>query len=140
MSIRRVLVCALMLVLVVSGCARATDPSVGPSFEPALEPALRISGSGAALPLVQKLADAYRREHPTAQFAIDAGTNSGGGIQGVLQGTLDLSVANRPLTEAEAATELDVHPFARDAVGFAVHKSSILRKRVDIQFGCRLDR
>jgi phosphate transport system substrate-binding protein len=118
---------AVLLVVTMSGCATATVPAVGLAAPKPAEPAIRISGSGAALPLVQKLADAYRREQPTANFAIDAGTNSGGGIQGVLQGTLDLSVANRPLTESETAEALDVQPFARDAVAFAVQQSSTLK-------------
>lgn len=91
------------------------------------EQAIRVSGSGAALPLVRKLAEAYSRERPSAQFEIDAGTNSGGGISGVIQGTLDMSVTNRPLTEAESKESLLVHPFARDAVVFAAHTSSPLQ-------------
>ncbi len=118
---------AVLLAVGVSGCAPAAAPAVGLTATQAAEPALRISGSGAAIPLVRKLADAYRLERPTAQFEIDAGTNSGGGIQGVIQGTLDLSVANRPLTEPESTQALDVHPFARDAVAFAVQQSSTVR-------------
>lgn len=39
----------------------------------------------------------------------------------MLQGTLDIAVANRPLSEAETAEPLSYHPFLRDAVAFAVH-------------------
>jgi phosphate transport system substrate-binding protein len=115
---------AVLLAVGMSGCAPAAVPVVGSAAAQPTEPALRISGSGAAIPLVKKLADAYTREQPTARFEIDAGTNSGGGIQGVLKGTLDLSVANRPLTESESTEALDVQPFARDAVAFAVQQSS----------------
>jgi phosphate transport system substrate-binding protein len=113
---------ALLLAVALSGCVPA--PTASPAASQPVQPALRISGSGAALPLVQKLAEAYGRERPSARFAIDAGTNSGGGIKGVVQGTLDLSVANRPLTEGEAKEALLVHPFARDAVVFAAHQAN----------------
>jgi phosphate transport system substrate-binding protein len=73
--------------------------------------------------LVWKLAEAYRVARPTARFEIDAGTNSGGGINGVIQGTLDMSVANRPLNEKEAKEALAVHNFGRDAVVFAAHSA-----------------
>jgi len=124
MLARRCLGIALLLAVAASGCRPAT-PSAVP-VQPA-EQAIRVSGSGAALPLVRKLAEAYSRERPSAQFEIDAGTNSGGGISGVIQGTLDMSVTNRPLTEAESKESLLVHPFARDAVVFAAHTSSPLQ-------------
>ena len=122
MRLRHLSTTALLLVIAATGCAPA--PTAKPAATQPAEPAVRISGSGAALPLVQKLADAYAQQHPTARFAIDAGTNSGGGIKGVVQGTLDLAAANRPLTEDEAKESLDVHAFARDAVVFAAHTSS----------------
>jgi phosphate transport system substrate-binding protein len=124
MLTRRSFATALLVAVAISGCRPASPPAAAPA-QPA-EPAIRVSGSGAALPLVQKLAEAYSREHPSATFAIDAGTNSGGGIQGVIKGTLDLAVANRPLKESEAKETLEVHPFARDAVVFAAHPANPL--------------
>jgi phosphate transport system substrate-binding protein len=84
---------------------------------------------------VQRLAAAYGREHASARFAFDAGTNSGGGIRGVVEGTLDLAVANRPLTDAEASEGLDVHPFAEDPVVFATGASNSIQSvsRADVQ-------
>jgi phosphate transport system substrate-binding protein len=125
MLARRSLGIALLLAVAASGCRPATPPAAAP-VQP-VEQAIRVSGSGAALPLVRKLAEAYSRERPSAQFEIDAGTNSGGGISGVIQGTLDMSVTNRPLTEAESKESLVVHQFARDAVAFAAHTSSPLQ-------------
>jgi phosphate transport system substrate-binding protein len=119
MLARRFLAGSLLIALGVSACGQAAPAA--PPVQPTAEPALRVSGSGAALPLVRKLAEAYQAEQPDAGFQFDAGTNSGGGIQGVLQGTLDLSVANRPLTDQEATESLVVNPFARDAVVFAAH-------------------
>ncbi len=71
------------------------------------------------MPLAEKLAEAYGREHPEIEFRFDSGTNSGGAIDGVLGGTLDLAVANRPLSEDEVGEPLDYRPFAKDAVVFA---------------------
>jgi phosphate transport system substrate-binding protein len=122
MLARRSFATALLVTVAISGCRPVSTSPAAP--EQRTEPAIRVSGSGAALPLVEKLAQAYGREHPSASFAIDAGTNSGGGIQGVIKGTLDLAVANRPLKEAEAKEALEVHPFARDAVVFAAHPSN----------------
>jgi phosphate transport system substrate-binding protein len=126
MFVRRLLVSASVLGAIVSGCQPAMPPSAS-APDLAAEPAVRVSGSGAALPLVQKLAAAYSRQHPADRFAFDAGTNSGGGIRGVVQGTLDIGVVNRPLSEAEASDGLNVQPFAKDAVVFAAQTASSVR-------------
>jgi phosphate transport system substrate-binding protein len=83
---------------------------------------LRVSGSGTALPVVQKLAEAYTQKHPSSKFQFEPGTNSAGAIRGVVTDNLDLAVVNRPLSKAEAKADLDYHPFARDATAFVAHK------------------
>ncbi len=93
---------------------------------PAPETALRISGSGTALPLVQKLAEAYRRDNPAAQFEFPTGTNSGGAIRGVAEGNLEIAVTNRALSEPEAAQALEYHAFANDAVAFVANTAGPL--------------
>lgn len=117
---------ALTLSIALSGCFTASPrPEPSPTASP--EPALRVSGSGTALPLIQKLIETYAEEHPKGRLELDTGTNSGGAIRGVLAGTLDLAVASRGLSEAEAREALEYRPFARDAVVFAVHLPNPLR-------------
>ncbi len=83
---------------------------------------LRLSGSGTASPLVARLAEEYVISNEHISFDFGTGTNTGGGVQGVVDGTLDLSVANRPLKDEEAAKGVDVHAFAVDAMVFAVNQ------------------
>lgn len=73
------------------------------------------------MPLVERLADVYRRDHPEVTFEFARGTNTGGAITGLGEGTIDLAVANRLLKDEEAAQAIAYHPFARDAVVFVVH-------------------
>ncbi len=89
---------------------------------------VRVSGSGSALPFVQELAKAFARANPDVEFRFEPGTNSGGAIRGVVQGTLDLAAVNRPLSEAEAKEDLQYIPFARDAVVFAVHLPNTVQR------------
>jgi phosphate transport system substrate-binding protein len=91
----------------------STSPSVG---------IIKVSGSGSALPVVQKLAEAYTQKHPDTQLQFEPGTNSGGAIQGVVKGNLDLAAVNRPLSKSEAKEALAYFPFARDPFVFVVHK------------------
>ncbi len=72
------------------------------------------------------MARAYTPEPPPATFRFESGTNTGGAIRGLVQGTMDLAVANRPLSEAEAQEGLVVRPFAHDAVAFVVNEPNLL--------------
>ena len=121
MTIYRLPVLMLVVALAVVGCATAGEQEETDAA-PSEEVSLRVSGSGTALPLVEKLAEAYSQEHPETGFRFEPGTNSGGAIEGVLAGNLDLAVANRPLTEDEAGEPLEYYPFARDAVVFVAHR------------------
>ncbi len=114
----------LLWAVTAAACGSGEDTNAPAAASP--EPAVRVSGSGTALPLVQKLGEAYLAENPSAQLQFDAGTNSSAAIRGVLQHTLELAVANRQLSEAEAAEPLEEHPFARDATAFAVHLPSLV--------------
>lgn len=112
----------LALLLALAGCGSGITP-VPPTGTAVPGPVIRVSGSGTALPIVERLAEVYRQTHPAARLQFDTGINSGGAIKGVGQGVLELAVVNRPLTEEEARSGLDYRPFARDAVAFAVNES-----------------
>lgn len=94
---------------------------------------VRVSGSGTALPLVQQLAKVFTSANSDVEFVFEPGTNSGGAIRGVLQGTLDLAVVNRPLSDAEAREDLQYVPFARDAIVFAVHLPNTVQRLTTAQ-------
>jgi phosphate transport system substrate-binding protein len=97
--------------------AERTAPPTAPSVH------LRVSGSGTALPAVQKLGEGYETLAPDVRLEFPGGTNSGGAIRGVLEGSLDIAVTNRPLSKEEQTEPLVYAPFIRDAVAFAVHRS-----------------
>ncbi len=83
---------------------------------------VQVAGSGTATPALELLAAQFTRSHPHVTFEFGSGTNSGGGVRGVAEGTLDLAVANRPLKPEEEALGVGYHPFARDAMVFAVNE------------------
>lgn len=120
---RRLLSIAAGIGLALQACAAAASVPAQPPT-PAVAPRstiIRLSGPGAALPVVEEIAEVYQRDHPELTFAFDEGTNSGGAIRGVVEGTLDVAVVNRPLEESEASAELAHVPVARDALVFAIH-------------------
>ena len=119
---RRTFITLLSASAIASACAPL------PSAERAAPPAapstrLRVSGSGTALPAVQKLGEGYEALARGVRLEFPGGANSGGAIRGVLEGALEVAVTNRPLSEAEKREPLVYFPFVRDAVVFAVHRS-----------------
>lgn len=113
-------VVTVTVLLVLAGCASGGSEN---KEAPAPQQVLRVSGSGTALPPVEKLAEVYGVEHPETELQFEPGTNSGGAIKGVLDGTLDLAVANRPLSEEEEGEPIVYTPFAKDAVAFVANGS-----------------
>jgi phosphate transport system substrate-binding protein len=114
-------VSTILLLLSLASCTPSPHPPPT-TATPVPAAVIKISGSGTALPVIQKLADAYSQTHPGTTFQIESGTNTGGAIQGVLQETLDLAAANRPLSDSEAQKPLEYHAFARDPVAFVTNK------------------
>jgi phosphate transport system substrate-binding protein len=115
---------AILLACSLVGCT--TSPS---SQSPQISTApsvviIKVSGSGTALPVTEKLAEAYTKKYPNMQLQFESGTNSTGAVQGVVKGTLDLAVVNRPLSKSEAKEALAYFPFARDPFVFVAHKPS----------------
>jgi phosphate transport system substrate-binding protein len=119
---------AMLLACSLVGCT-ASPSSQSPqiSTSPSVV-IIKVSGSGSSLPVVQKLAEAYTQKHPDTQLQFEPGTNSGGAIQGVVQGNLDLAAINRPLSKSEAKEALAYFPFARDAFVFVAHKPSPVKE------------
>ncbi len=115
----------MLLACSLVGCSTSpSSQSPQVSASPSSVTIVKVSGSGTALPVVQKLAEAYTQKHPDTQLQFESGTNSSGAIQGVVKGSLDLAVVNRPLSKSEEAEDLAYNPFARDAFVFVAHKPS----------------
>ena len=109
---------AALLLVGSSACARSTR-TTATAAEPTAVAVVRVSGSGTAMPVVRRLAEAYRTRHTDVQFRFESGTNSAGPIQAVVEGSLDLAASIRPLTNEQLQAGLREAPFAREAIVFA---------------------
>lgn len=103
--------------LVLPGCS----PQEAPRSSAAAESRLRVSGSGTCLPLLRILTAHYSRKG--VDFAYLPGLHSGGGIQGVAGGELDLGAVSRELTAEESSLALRYTLLSRDGLVVAVHPS-----------------
>jgi phosphate transport system substrate-binding protein len=82
---------------------------------------VRIAGSGAAIPLLSRLAQAWSASHPSPRIVVEPSVGSTGGVRAVSEMAIDLGVVARPLKPSEAGPALVVIPLARDAVVLAGH-------------------
>ena len=61
---------------------------------------IRIDGSTTVLPIAQKVAEAYMKEHPDVNISVSGG-GSGNGIKGIIDGTIDIGDSSRFITQDE---------------------------------------
>ncbi len=87
--------------------------------------AITAVGSTTVLPIVAEAAKAFRKAHPGIRLTVSGG-GSGVGIASIRQGTANLGMASRELSEREAQAlsgQVEVIPIGRDAVAAVVSKA-----------------
>jgi len=104
-------------------CSRVPEPPPGRA-EDAREPQISISGSGTLLPLFRRLSDAFEAESPAARLVLLPGTSTGGGVEGVRAGVLQVGLCSRPLAPAEEDPALAYHLLGYDLIVFAIHPAA----------------
>ena len=110
-----------LIALIAAACGGATPPAADP-----LAGVYRIGGGDAALSVVQALGDAFAAKHPGVKFTYDTSLGSDGGVNLAAQRVLDLGMASRELTAAEAET-VDRVLVGVAGTGLVVHQSNAVR-------------
>ena len=105
--------------------ASAAVRSIGQAAERAPAPAdtVRIDGSPGVRPLVEALADAYRRAEPRTHVALESGLGSRERVQALAEGRIDIAMASHGVVAADLARQgLAAHEIAKVGVVFGVHR------------------
>ncbi len=91
---------------------------------------LTIKGSDTMVILGQRLSEEYMTKNPGAVVQVNGG-GSGTGIAALINGTVDLAMASRPMKEDEKqkaaqsrGAQVVEHPIALDALGVFVHAAN----------------
>lgn len=74
---------------------------------------LKIGGTGSALGTMRILCDAFTRIHADVTVEIPNSLGSGGGIQAVLHGAIDIALSSRPLKDGERAVGARELPYSK---------------------------
>ena len=95
---------------------------------------ITVKGSDTMVILGQRLAEQYMTSNPGAVVQINGG-GSGTGIAALINGTVDLAMASRPMTDAEKAkakqargSDVVEHAVALDALGVFVHATNPVKE------------
>ncbi|MDD1705592.1 MAG: phosphate ABC transporter substrate-binding protein [Methanoregulaceae archaeon] len=102
------LAAVLIIAVLVAGCTQQpgdgqstpTTPGGQATTPPATVSVLRISGSTTVLPIAQKAADAYMKDHASTDIQIASGGSSVG-IQAIGEQTVDIGMSSRDLKAEE---------------------------------------
>jgi phosphate transport system substrate-binding protein len=125
MQARRWAACLLALVGALASSFAASDGQADSSGK-AARASLEIRGSGAALPLAQKVAEAYMADHPDAAVVVASGGNRRG-LKSLIVGTCDMAVSSIDLPAdlkklaADTKVEIVSADVYRDAVVVVTH-------------------
>ena len=94
--------------------------AIAAAFSPAhAAETLRIGGTGSALGGMQRLADAFKSQHPDIDVIVLPSLGSGGGIKALIAGKIELGISARPLNAEETAAGLVEREYARTPLVFA---------------------
>lgn len=123
------LFCALLLTAcgsAVIGQSTPTPTAPLAATATALSGRLTFAGSTTMQPLVEKLAERYRMQHPAVELEIAAG-GSVVGINAVQDGSVDIGMASRSVKEQEIRPGMRLFPVAYDALAMIVHPDNPVR-------------
>ena len=90
---------------------------------------INMDGSTTVLPIAQKVAEAYMKEHPDVNISVSGG-GSGNGIKAIIDGTTDIANSSRFIKDEEVklAVEKGAYPVpfavAYDCIVPVVHPSN----------------
>jgi phosphate transport system substrate-binding protein len=84
---------------------------------------ITIVGSTSVYPSIVALSEAYNQYQPNVQFDIQS-TGSGAGVAVAIDGTADIGMASRDLTNEEVSQVSHVQPMALDGIAVIVHPNN----------------
>lgn len=86
--------------------------------------ALVLAGSGSNLPLTRALALAFVDRDRGAKIVVAESIGSAGGVRAAHEGSIDVGLVSRPLSEQESKLDLAVTPYARVPVVVAANSTA----------------
>lgn len=84
---------------------------------------ITIGGSSSVTPLMEKLAEAYKKINPKVEVMVQQ-TDSTTGVTSAIDGSVDIGMASRDLKDTETDQGVKATVIAKDGIAVIVHKDS----------------
>ena len=84
---------------------------------------ITIGGSSSVTPLMEKLAEAYKKINPTVEVMVQQ-SDSTTGVTSAIDGSVDIGMASRDLKDTETDQGVKATVIAKDGIAVIVHKDS----------------
>lgn len=130
-AMRSMTVVFVSVLAALSGCTKPPAPGTQTAQGGSPSDSVSIKGSDTMVHLVAKWTEAYRAAKPTSNIAVTGG-GSGTGIAALINGTTNICMASRNMSEKEMADAAAKGrpavetPVALDGIAIAVHKNNPL--------------
>lgn len=96
----------LLTIITLVACSPQQAPTEVPTEAPSQSvTTFVITGSGSVTPILAAVADQFTADNPGYQLDVLPGSGTGGGVRGILDGTLDLAAMSRPPKDTEEGVE-----------------------------------
>lgn len=84
---------------------------------------ITIGGSSSVTPLMEKLAEAYKKINPKVEVMVQQ-SDSTTGVTSAIDGSVDIGMASRDLKDTETSQGVKATVIAKDGIAVIVHKDS----------------
>lgn len=98
----------MLTIIVLVACSpqqTATEEPTEASSQVESVTTLVITGSGSVTPILAAIADEFSADVPGYELELLSGSGTGGGVRGILDGTLDVAAMSRPPSDSEEGVE-----------------------------------
>jgi phosphate transport system substrate-binding protein len=111
-----------LVLLSITGCSSAVAEA-GPEeiIEPTEQVILKVSGSGSAEAVLNAIQPAFAADTPGYDLEVIQGTGTGGGVQSIVHGVLDVAAMARPPKDEEAAQNVEYVEFGQACQAVITH-------------------
>ncbi len=113
----------ILIALLVSIVACTPEQETATVVPTATAPAITLttSGSGSVTPILAAIADEFEAENPGFVLEVLPGSGTGGGVRGIVEGTLDIAAMSRPANDSEVEQGVEFIPFGHSVTVVIAH-------------------
>jgi phosphate transport system substrate-binding protein len=109
------------LIILASSLTACCKPTPAPATPVPEKVTLTVSGSGTTTAILRAIAPAFEADVPGYNLDVLPGSGTGGGVEGIVEGVLDVAAMARPPKDEEAAQDVAYAEFGLSGTAMYTH-------------------